>query len=375
MAGIASVIMGLTIGGIAGALAGGVGGRVDTVIMRVTDVFLAIPGILLAIGIVAWLGSGLPQIMFAVAMTNAPIFARILRGQHAVAARVRLRASRPDPWGRASGRLLVRHLLPNSLTPLIVAATLALATAIIDVAGLGFLGLGHPGPADARVGDHAQRRREGAPPGPVAAVLPGRRDRGHRGRVQPARRRPARVARPADEAVTDGPADRPRAEPLLQVRDLRRPVPDPRRRRSTRSTASRFELARGERLGLVGESGCGKSVTNLAIIRLLPKPAGRIEGGQVLFDGVDLVTMSESDVREIRGRDIAMIFQDPMTSLNPVLTIEEQMVETIQAHRKVDTADGAQPGGRAARDGRDPAGRSGASRRTRTSSRAGCASA
>ncbi len=97
-----------------------------------------------------------------------------------------------------------------------------------------------------------------------------------------------------------------------------------------------FDVARGERLGLVGESGCGKSVTNLAIIRLLPKPAGRIEGGRVLFDGVDLVSLSEADIREIRGRDIAMIFQDPMTSLNPVLTIEEQMVETIQAHRKVD---------------------------------------
>jgi oligopeptide transport system ATP-binding protein len=100
-----------------------------------------------------------------------------------------------------------------------------------------------------------------------------------------------------------------------------------------------FELGRGERLGLVGESGCGKSVTNLAIIRLLPKPAGHIDGGSVLFDGVDLAKLSESDLREIRGRDIAMIFQDPMTSLNPVLTIEEQMVETIQAHRKQSKAD------------------------------------
>jgi oligopeptide transport system ATP-binding protein len=96
-----------------------------------------------------------------------------------------------------------------------------------------------------------------------------------------------------------------------------------------------FDLGRGERLGLVGESGCGKSVTNLAIIRLLPKPAGRIEGGSVLFDGQDLVTMDEADVREIRGRDIAMIFQDPMTSLNPVLTVDEQMIETIVAHRKL----------------------------------------
>ncbi len=99
-----------------------------------------------------------------------------------------------------------------------------------------------------------------------------------------------------------------------------------------------FDLDEGETLGLVGESGCGKSVTSLAILRLLPKPAGRVEGGRVVFDGQDLLALSEGEMREMRGRDVAMIFQDPMTSLNPVLTIEEQMVETIRAHRKVDVA-------------------------------------
>jgi peptide/nickel transport system permease protein len=145
VAAVASVIMGLSIGGTVGALAGGIGGKVDTVLMRITDVFLAIPGILLAIGIVAWLDRGLPQIMFAVAMTNAPIFARILRGS--------LLSLRESDYviasrsvGASGSRLLLRHLLPNSLTPLIVAATLSLATAIIDVAGLGFLGLGPPDP-------------------------------------------------------------------------------------------------------------------------------------------------------------------------------------------------------------------------------------
>ncbi len=100
-----------------------------------------------------------------------------------------------------------------------------------------------------------------------------------------------------------------------------------------------FDLDAGETLGLVGESGCGKSVTNLAVMRLLPKPAGRIEGGEVVFDGIDLLSLREADIREIRGRDVAMIFQDPMTSLNPVLTIEEQLVETIRAHRKVTKED------------------------------------
>jgi oligopeptide transport system ATP-binding protein len=96
-----------------------------------------------------------------------------------------------------------------------------------------------------------------------------------------------------------------------------------------------FDLDEGETLGLVGESGCGKSVTNLAVMRLLPQPAGHIEGGQVFFKGEDLIGLSESEMRDIRGKDIAMIFQDPMTSLNPVLTIEEQMVETIRAHKRV----------------------------------------
>ncbi len=99
-----------------------------------------------------------------------------------------------------------------------------------------------------------------------------------------------------------------------------------------------FDVDEGETLGLVGESGCGKSVSNLAIMRLLPRPAGHIEGGQVLFEDVDLTKLPEADMRDLRGREIAMIFQDPMTSLNPVLTIEEQLVETIRAHRPVTAA-------------------------------------
>jgi len=145
VAGISSVVMGVLIGGTIGALAGGLGGKVDAVLMRVVDVMLAIPGILLAIGIVAWLDRGLPQIMFAVAMVNVPIFARILRGS-LLSLRESDYVTASRSIGASGPRLLVRHMLPNSLTPLIVAATLALATAIIDVAGLGFLGLGPPDP-------------------------------------------------------------------------------------------------------------------------------------------------------------------------------------------------------------------------------------
>jgi oligopeptide transport system ATP-binding protein len=93
-----------------------------------------------------------------------------------------------------------------------------------------------------------------------------------------------------------------------------------------------FQLKRGETLGIVGESGSGKSVTNLSIIRLIPTPPGRIVSGEVLFDGLDILSLKEADVRKIRGRRIAMIFQDPMTSLNPFMKISRQLMEITQLH-------------------------------------------
>lgn len=93
-----------------------------------------------------------------------------------------------------------------------------------------------------------------------------------------------------------------------------------------------FALKRGETLGIVGESGSGKSVTNLSIIRLVPSPPGEIVSGEVVFDGQDILSLSESAVRKIRGRRIAMIFQDPMTSLNPFMKISRQLMEITELH-------------------------------------------
>ena len=88
-------------------------------------------------------------------------------------------------------------------------------------------------------------------------------------------------------------------------------------------------------MAIVGESGCGKSVSSLAIMRLLPKKTGRITAGRVLFEGRNLLDLSDDDMREVRGRDIAMIFQEPMTSLNPVLTIGQQIMEPLFIHLKM----------------------------------------
>ena len=143
---VLSVSIGLSIGVSYGAVSGFLGGWVDFWMMRVVDVILSLPGLLLTITIVVFLGPGLNSIAFAIAIENVPIFARILRSSilalkeadFAIAAR---------SIGASGPRVLLVHVLPNSLTPVIVQGTLALATAIVDAAGLGFLGFGPQDPA------------------------------------------------------------------------------------------------------------------------------------------------------------------------------------------------------------------------------------
>lgn len=96
-----------------------------------------------------------------------------------------------------------------------------------------------------------------------------------------------------------------------------------------------FTLKKGETLGIVGESGCGKSMTSLSILRLIPSPPGKIAGGQILFKGRDLLMLPEDEMRKIRGNEISMIFQEPMTSLNPVITVGEQIAEALRLHQKL----------------------------------------
>jgi len=103
-----------------------------------------------------------------------------------------------------------------------------------------------------------------------------------------------------------------------------------------------YEAHKGETVCLVGESGCGKTVSALTILRILPQPPGRIMGGKVLFDGQNLLDLDEEEMQSIRGKRIAMIFQEPMTSLNPVFTIEEQIEEAILVHEKVDIEEARQ---------------------------------
>src|SRR5215831_18233925 len=130
-------------------------------------------------------------------------------------------------------------------------------------------------------------------------------------------------------------ATAPAGKPLLEVADLKTWF-------FTRDGIVRavdgvsFQVMPGETLAIVGESGCGKSVTALSVLRLVPSPPGRIVSGAIRLDGRDLLALSEAEMRDVRGNDISMIFQEPMTSLNPVLTIGHQIAETLTLHQGLD---------------------------------------
>jgi len=127
-------------------------------------------------------------------------------------------------------------------------------------------------------------------------------------------------------------------EALLEVRDLRT-VFDSDRGLVKAVDGVSFSVGRGETVGLVGESGCGKTVTALSLMRLVSDPPGRIAGGSVLLEGRELLALSEREMRSVRGNDIAMVFQEPLSSLNPVFTCGEQIREAIALHQKVGRAE------------------------------------
>ena len=170
--GVVAVTVGVSLGLLLGALSGFIGGWVDTLIMRLMDIMLSIPGLLMAIGIAAMLGPGLRSIMIAIGVVNVPVFARLLRGSvmgqkgndFVLAARA---------IGVPRRTILVSHILPNAISPVIVAATLALATAIIDAAGLGFLGLGPQDPSTPEWGTMLTNTVRYLQTAPHLAIIPG----------------------------------------------------------------------------------------------------------------------------------------------------------------------------------------------------------
>ena len=323
--GIAVVVLNAMFGTLIGALAGYVR-WLDKLIMGFNDAMMAFPAVLLAIGITAALGSSVLNVIIALSIVYIPRTARIVRASVIVLREMEF-VQAAVAAGAGHWRILSRHIMPNAVAPLVVQLSFLFAYAVLTEATLSFLGLGAV-PAHAHLGQHHGRR----PAIPDGRTLdhhhPRHRPDADRAGPQPARRRPAGRAgpAPADPAMT-----------LLSVDNLtvafatgRGPV------NAVESVT--LSIAPGEVLGIVGESGSGKSVTALAIMGLLPRPPARVLAGRIVFEGTELLGLSERGLRRIRGPGIGMVFQEPMSSLNPVFTIGDQIGETLRAHERLGPA-------------------------------------
>ena len=336
-----SLVLGLPIGMVAGFYRGGI----DNALMRLVDTLLSFPVLLLALTISAMLGPSIPNAIIAIGVAFTPFLARIVRGEA-----LRVTQMPYVEAARAAGatdlNLILRHVAPNVMPPIIVQATISLAFAVLAEAGLSFLGLGTQ-PPQSSWGLMIQASRDYLDVAPWTGLVPGAAVADHRARAQHVGRHSPRRFRPADEVRRNGQMSST-AEPLLASQDdTRRPlvaVDDLRVEFKTDGgtivavDGVSFSIDPGETVCLVGESGSGKSVTSLSLMRLVEFGGGRISGGKLKFtprtgDSVDLAKASQDFMRELRGNQIGMIFQEPMTSLNPVFTIERQLVDGLKAHR------------------------------------------
>jgi len=321
--GFAAVAISLFAGVMLGTIAGYRGGITDTIIMRIMDMVLAIPSILLAIAFMAALGRGVDKAVIAIGLVSIPEYARIVRSEilsikendYVAAARV---------IGDSDWQIIFRHVLPNALPSIIVRATLGISTAVLDTAALGFLGLGVQ-PPFAEWGDMLGRGRSDLLHAQWLMVFPGL-----------AIMLTVLAFNLLGNGIRDGldPKTQTSGRMLLEVKKLTTVFPVSGGLVTAVDDVS-FSVDSGQTLAIVGESGSGKSVTALSIIGLL-SPPGRVDGGQVLFEGNNLLELSPKEYRALRGNNIAMIFQEPMTSLNPVFRVGEQIAEAIRAHTEMD---------------------------------------
>jgi peptide/nickel transport system permease protein len=349
--GVFATIIATVFGTLIGIVAAYYGRLLDTVLMRGIDVLMAFPYLLLALAIVAVLGPGLRNAMLAIAIVNIPFFARAVRGATlSLKQRDFVVAARLSGYG--SGRILAWELLPNVLPTIVIMMATTIGWMILETAGLSFLGLGAQ-PPRSDLGTMLGQGQQVLTTAPHVAIIPGLaifvvvvainlvgdglRDvldpRLSRARAHGTARRVAGGVRDATPEPTS-PDQTGEADVVLAVTDLATHfVVSERVHRAVDGVS--FTVGRGEALGIIGESGSGKTVTALSIMGLVPQPPGRIVGGSVVVGGEDLVGAGERRLRRLRGDRIAYIPQDPMTAMNPVLTVGEQLAEAVRAHRDV----------------------------------------
>ncbi|MGH9300283.1 MAG: dipeptide ABC transporter ATP-binding protein [Acidimicrobiales bacterium] len=330
-----------SIGVVVGAIAGYVGSWLDAFLMRVVDVLLAFPTLILSLAIAGTLGAGYGTLLVALISTWWPTYARLVRAG-VLAERERQYVDAIRGLGARPRRLVVRHILPNVLPPVLVLLSFDLGAIILAIAALGYLGVGVPPPAPewgTMISD-AQTYVFSAPhmiifPGLAVAVavigfnLFGE---GMRNALDPLRERSRpRFARRGRSVVAAAASpSAPGDDALLVIDGLQTRLGHPRGEVRAVDGVS-FCIRAGETVGLVGESGCGKTMTALSVMRLLP-PGGRIVAGSVRLDQQELTALSDANMRRMRGSEVAMVFQDPQNSLNPTMTIGDQVCLPLRRH-------------------------------------------
>jgi len=347
--GFAAATAAATVGAAIGIIAGYYGGRTDNIIMRGVDMLMAFPYILLALAIVAALGTGLINALIAVAAVNVPFFARNIRGiTVGIAHKEFVDAARLS--GMSNARIILTEILPNVLPVIVIAMSTTVGWMILETAGLSFLGLGSQPPV-ADLGSMLGEARAALITNPHTSVVPGAMilvivmainllGDGVRDALDP-RLKSGALNRPlpATQVARDRVAAPATEDGILVVSDLNTHfnVKD----RVYRAVGGvTLAVAPGECLGIIGESGSGKSVTALSIMGLVASPPGLVVNGSVWLEDEDLIGAPYRRLRTLRGRKVAYIFQDPQATLHPLYRIGDQLIEAISAHHRIGHAEG-----------------------------------
>ncbi|MDR6434261.1 dipeptide/oligopeptide/nickel ABC transporter permease/ATP-binding protein [Brucella pseudogrignonensis] len=347
--GFAATLIAAVIGSAIGIVAGYAGGRTDNFMMRGIDMLMAFPYILLALAIVAALGPGLMNALYAIAVVNIPFFARNVRGATlGLANREFVDAARLSGKGHIS--ILLTEVLPNVLPVIVITMSTTAGWMILETAGLSFLGLGAQ-PPQADLGSMLGEGRAQMFTAPHVSIVPGLMiflivislnvlGDGIRDVLDP-RLRSGALARPGSVTAIARNRTAPKTRMLnaaLAVEKLETGFVNNGNYTPAVNNVS-LHLNRGECLGLIGESGSGKSVTALSIMGLVASPPGLIRNGAIYLDGEDVLDMSETELTATRGSKVAYVFQDPLTTLHPMYSIGKQVEEAIAAHKSISASE------------------------------------
>ncbi|AMM85342.1 dipeptide/oligopeptide/nickel ABC transporter permease/ATP-binding protein [Martelella sp. AD-3] len=343
--GVSATLIAAFFGSLIGLVAGYAGGRTDNILMRGIDMVMAFPYILLALAIVAVLGPGLLNALYAIAVVNIPFFARNIRGMTlGLSRREFVDAARLS--GKSHVSILFGEVLPNVLPVIIITMSTTIGWMILETAGLSFLGLGAQ-PPQADLGSMLGDGRKVLFTDAYVSMVPGLMifalvmsinllGDGIRDVLDP-RLKSGALARPGARTAVkrESVPDRgQRSGTVLDVQEMRTEFHIG---GSIYKAVGGVDLymRQGECVGLVGESGSGKSVTAMSLMGLVPTPPGRIAGGAAWLENEDLFAASDERIRQLRGGDVSHVFQDPLSTLHPLFTVGDQLIEAIQAHQPV----------------------------------------